>query len=84
VGPYSNQALTRLRPALFRRDLIALFDVLRDRTIKPLVAQRFPFADAKAAHELLAKGGVIGKIVLVSEPSRSRQGSGVAMTSAVR
>ena len=65
VVPYSIQWLKRLRPALFRQDLIALFDLLRQKKIKPLIAQRFPLAEARLAHELLGKGGVIGKIVLV-------------------
>jgi NADPH:quinone reductase-like Zn-dependent oxidoreductase len=65
VVPYSIQWLKRLRPALFRQDLIALFDLLQQRKIKPLIAQRFPLAEARRAHEVLGKGGVIGKIVLV-------------------
>jgi NADPH2:quinone reductase len=65
VVPYSIQWLKRLRPALFREDLIALFDLLKQRKIKPLIAQRFSFDEARRAHELLGKGGVTGKIVLV-------------------
>ena len=63
--PYSIQWLKRLHPAQFRQDLIALFDLLRQQRIKPLIAQRFPLVEARHAHELLGKGGVIGKIVLV-------------------
>lgn len=62
--PYSIQTLKRLKPEQFRQDLIALFDLLKQQKIKPLIAQRFPLAQARAAQELLAKGGVIGKIVL--------------------
>lgn len=65
VIPYSIQTLKRLRPALFRQDLIALLDLLQQQKIKPLIAQRFPLAEARRAHELLGKGGVTGKIVLV-------------------
>jgi NADPH:quinone reductase-like Zn-dependent oxidoreductase len=65
VVPYSIQWLKRLRPALFRQDLIALFDLLQQQKIKPLIAQRFPLAEARRAQELLGKGGVTGKIVLV-------------------
>ena len=65
VVPYSIQWLKRRKPALFRRDLIALLDLLRQQRIKPLIAQRFPLVEAGRAQELLAKGGVIGKIVLV-------------------
>jgi len=67
--PYSIQTLKRLRPALFRQDLIALLDLLKQHKLKPLVAQRLPLAEARKAHELLGKGGVTGKIVLV--PGRS-------------
>ena len=65
VVPYSIQWLKRVRPALFRQDLITLFDLLKQQKIKPLVAQRFPLIQAADAHELLGKGGVTGKIVLV-------------------
>ena len=64
VVPYSIQTLKRLKPALFRQDLIHLFDLLREGKIKPLIAQKFPLAEARRAQELLGKG-VIGKIVLV-------------------
>jgi NADPH:quinone reductase len=63
--PYSIQTLKRLKPALFRQDLIALFDLLRQQKVKPLIAQRFPLTGTREAHELLGKGGVTGKIVLV-------------------
>ena len=65
VVPYSIQTLKRLRPALFRQDLIALLDLLQQKRIKPLIAKRFPLAEARHAHELLGKGGVSGKVVLV-------------------
>ncbi len=66
VAPYSIQWLKRLRPVWFREDLTALFDLLQKQKIKPLIAQRFPLAEARLAHELLGKGGVTGKIVLVA------------------
>jgi NADPH:quinone reductase len=69
VIPYSIQWLKRMKPAWFRQDLIALFDLLQQRKIKPLIAQRFPLAEAKQAHELLGKGGITGKIVLVGAGS---------------
>ena len=64
-GALQLQTLKRLRPALFRQDLIALFDLLQHHKIKPLIAHRFPLAEARHAHELLGTGGVTGKIVLV-------------------
>jgi NADPH:quinone reductase-like Zn-dependent oxidoreductase len=69
VVPYSIQWLKRLKPAWFRQDLIALFDLLQQQKIKPLIARRFPLAEARHAHELLGKGGVTGKIVLVRNAS---------------
>jgi NADPH2:quinone reductase len=65
MAPYSIQTLKRLKPAWFREDLIALLDLLRQQKIKPLIAQRFPLAEARQAHELLGQVGVTGKIVLV-------------------
>src|SRR5262252_1800370 len=44
VVPYSIQWLKRLRPALFRQDLIALFDLLQQDKIKPIIAERLPLA----------------------------------------
>jgi NADPH:quinone reductase len=75
VVPYSIQWLKRLRPAWFRQDLIALFDLLRARRITPLIAQRFPLAEARHAHELLGKGGVTGKIVLVCNDAPPESGA---------
>jgi NADPH2:quinone reductase len=74
VVPYSIQTLKRLKPAMFRQDLITLFDLLQQQKIKPLVAQRFPLAEARQAQELLGKGGVIGKIVLVCNKSSLESG----------
>ena len=65
VVPYSIQTLKRLRPKVFREDLIALFDLLKQHGIKPLIAQRLPLVEARKAQELLGSGGVAGKIVLV-------------------
>jgi NADPH2:quinone reductase len=69
VVPYSIQWLKRLSPGLFRQDLTALFELLQQQKIKPLIAGRFPLAEAKQAQELLGKGGVTGKIVLVPNAS---------------
>ena len=63
--PYSIQTLKRLKPGQFRQDLVALFALLHNHEIKPVVARRFPLVEARQAHELLGQGGVIGKIVLV-------------------
>src|SRR5262249_7839608 len=75
VGPYSIQGVKRVRPELFRQDLTALLDLLDQKKIKPVIAQRFPLVEARAAHELLGTGGVIGKIVLVSNGSSLESGA---------
>ena len=67
VIPYSIQTLKRLKPGLFRQDLVILLNLLQQKKIKPLIARRFPLAEARQAQELLARGGVVGKIVLVSD-----------------
>ena len=75
IVPYSIQTLKRLKPGFFRQDLSTLLDLLRQEKIKPLIAQRFPLAEARHAQELLAKGGVTGKIVLVCNESSLDSGS---------
>jgi len=75
VIPYSIQTLKRLKPQWFHRDLIALLELLQQKRIKPLIAQRLPLAEARHAQELLAKGGVIGKIVLVLNGSSRESGA---------
>jgi NADPH:quinone reductase len=83
VVPYSIQWLKRLRPALFRQDLIALLDLLQQEKIKPLIAHRLPLAEARQAHELLGKGGVTGKIVLVcngTSLNQDRRNNGMQRT----
>jgi NADPH2:quinone reductase len=72
--PYSIQWLKRLKPELFRQDLITLFGLLEQQKIKPLIAQRFPLAESRQAHELLGQGGVTGKIVLVRDGSSPETG----------
>jgi NADPH2:quinone reductase len=52
---------------MFREDLTALFDLAKQQKIKPLIARRMPLVAARQAHELLGKGGVTGKIVLVPD-----------------
>lgn len=67
VVPYSIQTLKRLKPALFRQDLTTLFELLQQQKIKPLIAHKFALVEAREAQELLQKGGVTGKIVLVPD-----------------
>jgi len=64
--PYSIQWLMRLKPAWFHQDLLTLFDLLQQKKINPLIAERLPLCQARHAHELLGNGGVIGKLVLIA------------------
>jgi NADPH:quinone reductase len=75
IIPYSIQTLKRLKPEFFRQDLGALMELLRQKKIKPLIAQRLPLIEARRAQELLANGGVIGKIVLVCNGSPPEAGA---------
>jgi len=63
--PYSIQNLKRRKPGWFREDLGKLLELLRDKKIKPIVAERIPLAEARRAQELLGRGSVRGKIVLI-------------------
>ncbi len=68
--PYSIQTLMRIKPDWFRQDLAALFGLLSERKVGPIIARRFPLAEARQAHEMLERGGVTGKIVLVTDGAR--------------
>jgi NADPH2:quinone reductase len=54
-------------PGWFRQDATALFELLAERKIEPIVAERIPLAEARRAHENLGRGGVTGKQVLVCD-----------------
>ena len=59
LGPF-----TSANPDWYRETLAELLDLLAAGEIKPLIAGRFPLADAARAHELLERGGYAGKVVL--------------------
>jgi len=63
--PYSIQWLKRRNPGLFRHDLGVVLDLLKEGKIRPIIAKRFSLVEVRQAQELLGKGGVTGKIVLV-------------------
>ena len=63
---YSITAERRRHPDWFIADLTALFQLLAAGKIQPIVAQRFPWRDARTANELLESGTVQGKIVLTA------------------
>jgi NADPH:quinone reductase-like Zn-dependent oxidoreductase len=49
----------------FYEDLTALFDLLIQGSVKPVIAKRMPLLEAVHAHELIELGTVQGKIVLL-------------------
>jgi NADPH2:quinone reductase len=59
--------LRNRHPEWFREDATTLFDLLAQRKIEPIVAERIPFVDARRAHENLGRGGVTGKQVLICD-----------------
>jgi len=52
---HSIQWLMRFKPAWFRHDLLTLLDLLKERKINPLIAQRLPLEEARRAHEMLGE-----------------------------
>jgi NADPH2:quinone reductase len=52
-------------PEWFREDAARLFDLLAQRKIEPVVAERLPLAEAQRAHENLGRGRVTGTHVLI-------------------
>ena len=50
----------------FMQDWTALFKLLEECKIKPIIAARFPILEAAAANELLESGQVIGNVVLLA------------------
>ncbi len=53
-------------PEWCRADLSMLFGLLVQEKIKPIIAERIPLVEAAHAHELLERGTVTGKLVLVN------------------
>lgn len=62
---YQIAKLRDLHPEWFRTDLGVLMALLAERHLAPLVAGRVPLEDARRAHEVLGRGGIAGKLVIV-------------------
>lgn len=62
---YQIAKLRDLHPEWFRADLGVLMALLAERHLAPLVAGRVPLEDACRAHEVLGRGGIAGKLVIV-------------------
>jgi NADPH:quinone reductase-like Zn-dependent oxidoreductase len=61
---YAITSLKRDHPDWFREDLTALFDLLAQGKIRPVIMDRIPWREARRAQEILDQGAVQGKLVL--------------------
>jgi len=61
---YSIGAMRRTHPDLFREDLGALFAMLKEGRITPVVAEVLPLAEVRQAHERVENGDIAGKLVM--------------------
>jgi len=61
---YSIGATRQKQPGWFSEDLTALFDLLGQNKIKPIIGAQMSLAEARHAHELIEQGNVCGRIVL--------------------
>jgi NADPH:quinone reductase-like Zn-dependent oxidoreductase len=63
---YGITAIYRKDKRPLKEDLPKLFALLKEKKLHPKIAARLPLLDGKKAEEMLEKGGVNGKIVLVA------------------
>lgn len=61
---YSIGAMRKKHPDWFSEDLTALFDLLKNGKVRPIIDKRMPMAEALEAYELISNADVHGKIVL--------------------
>ncbi len=62
---YSITARRSTHPEEFKADMAALFKLLSEGAIHPIVIDRLPLAAASEAHARIESGGLGGKIVLL-------------------
>jgi NADPH2:quinone reductase len=65
VTLYQIAKLRDRHPEWFRADLRVLLTLLAQGRVAPIVAERLPLEEARCAHELLGRGDIAGKIVIV-------------------
>jgi NADPH:quinone reductase-like Zn-dependent oxidoreductase len=56
----------RVGVPLMKEDWLALFTLLADGKIKPVIAAKFPILEAAKANDLLSSGNVVGNIILLT------------------
>jgi NADPH2:quinone reductase len=64
---YLITAWRKKDPGRFARDLEALFELLAEGQIEPVIDRRLSLTEAAAAHELIDRAAVEGKIVLLPQ-----------------
>ncbi len=62
---YSIGDLRKKHPDWFKKDLAALFDLLAEGKVKPVIARRMKLEEAAEAHRLIERAAVQGRIVLM-------------------
>jgi NADPH:quinone reductase-like Zn-dependent oxidoreductase len=62
AGPGSSK---EKHPDWFREDLTQLLNLLAEKKLAPIIAERLPLEEVGRAHELLEQGRVQGKLVLL-------------------
>jgi NADPH:quinone reductase-like Zn-dependent oxidoreductase len=67
---YSITSRRKTHPEEFKADMAALFALLRDSAIHPVVIDRLPLAAAPDVHTRIDAGGLGGKIVLTPWPPK--------------
>jgi NADPH:quinone reductase-like Zn-dependent oxidoreductase len=67
AGWYNIKTLRDAHPEQFREDLSKLFDLLAQRQIQPVIAERFPLREAVRANQLLEDSQAQGKLVLLCQ-----------------
>jgi NADPH:quinone reductase-like Zn-dependent oxidoreductase len=62
---YAITTMKKRHPEWFREDLATLVNLLAEKRIVPVIAERLPLSAAARAHGLLERGDVAGKLVLL-------------------
>lgn len=62
---YDIRPLANKRPDWFRQDLTALFELLAQGKLRPVIAARLPLEEAAHAHQMVERAETRGKIILI-------------------
>jgi NADPH:quinone reductase-like Zn-dependent oxidoreductase len=66
AAKYYSTGVSRINWKMFLEDWAALFRLLEEGKIKPVIHAKFPILEARQANELLESGNVIGNVVLLA------------------